>query len=42
MTHYLNHAAAAFAAIALSLGSLTAIVTVPPMQANSIQAPMVA
>ena len=42
MTSFLNHAVAAFAAIALSLGSLTAIVTVPPMQANAIHAPILA
>jgi|GEM_PF-3502532 len=42
MTHYLNHVVAAFAAIALSLGSLTAIVIVPPMQASVIHTTILA
>lgn len=42
MTQYLNHAAAACLAITLSLGSLAAIVTVPPMGSTAIHAPIAA
>lgn len=42
MSQILNHSAAAIAAILLTVGSLTAIVTIPPVQANVIHAPIVA
>lgn len=42
MTQILNHSAAAIAAILITIGSLAAIVTVPPVQANVIHTPIVA
>lgn len=42
MTRYASHSFAAFAAVLMTVVTMNAIVTVPPVQAHSVTAPVLA